>query len=143
MWSRNGGFWTSSMPGPARSWSSMRIPGAAPSAMRASSKAGSRRACSWRVTGAFLPGREALAKMLGEAVDGRARLTLLAGAPPGISSRTESGPIVLRLFLGRPRDVAQCDRGRLAHQRCRDWPHAAGRDELRILSSRAAGDLAI
>jgi assimilatory nitrate reductase catalytic subunit len=48
--------------------------------------------------GAFLPGREHLAEMLCEAVDRRARLTLLAGCPADASSRTESGPIVCACF---------------------------------------------
>jgi assimilatory nitrate reductase catalytic subunit len=48
--------------------------------------------------GAFLPGRERLAAMLGEAIDRRARLTLLAGCPSGASSRPEPGPIVCACF---------------------------------------------
>jgi len=48
--------------------------------------------------GAFLRSREHLAEMLGEAVDRRARRTLLAGAPPGVSSGSESGPIVCACF---------------------------------------------
>src|SRR5439155_2629411 len=48
--------------------------------------------------GAFLPSREHLTEMLGEGVDRRARLTMLAGTPPGALSRIEPGAIVCACF---------------------------------------------
>jgi assimilatory nitrate reductase catalytic subunit len=65
----------------------------------ASLVAGRLEACIFLACGsAFLPGREHLADMLGEAIDRQARLTLLAGGTLGASGRTESGPIVCACF---------------------------------------------